>query len=138
MGWLFEDGNGEHIDFDPVPDTRTVAEGETFRFRINKDKLFPVADKKSGIKQPSITIPLTQDTSGPRDDRPTHVVCLMLENRSFDHLLGKVQLPAGHPGWHRRTDLPDAKPVVWPDPDHDVDGVQHVQVDFVVVVAVVD
>ncbi len=38
-----------------------------------------------------------------------------------------MQLPANHPGWHRRTDLQDAKNIIWPDPDHDVPGVQGVQ-----------
>ncbi len=102
LGWLFDAGKGEHIDFAPLPDTKQVANGEVIRFNINPNVVFATSNtEEEQLKQPHIKIPASEDAGGPRNDRPTHVVCVMLENRSFDHLLGKVTLPAGHPGWHR-------------------------------------
>ncbi len=84
LGWLFDAGHGEHIDFDPVPDSKVVAEGETVQFKINPSKLFQVSDPtKMNVKQPKVTVPISEDTSGPRDDRPTHVVCILLVQKVF-------------------------------------------------------
>ena len=62
-----------------------------------------------------------------------HVVVLMLENRSFDHLLGFLEHPDpsfdglrgggpyDNPGWHTRQRVPaspGAKPVLPVGPDH--------------------
>lgn len=56
-------------------------------------------------------------------EKPEHIVVLMLENRSFDQMLGKVEGMK----WDQRTGLTKAELVVWPDPDHDILGVQSIQ-----------
>src|SRR5262249_56410156 len=68
-----------------------------------------------------------------------HVVVLMLENRSYDHLLGYVPHPdpsfdgllgraRTNPGWRRGPAVaasPDAKQVLPVGPDHSHDAVMH-------------
>ncbi len=129
VGWLFDHG-GEQLDFGAVPDSKVLVEGETLTFAFSAGSFFGVLAKPEPPQVGTLHLPTTSAASSrpPDPARPDHVVVLMLENRSFDHLLGKVALPADHPGWHRYAgQLPDCKPCLWPDPDHDVPGVQGVQ-----------
>lgn len=128
VGWLWDQGRGEHLDFGIISEDHVLQDGERIPFSINAQKIFPTPPAHPEVPSTRVNVPIGDPRgSGPRPDRPDHVVVLMLENRSFDHMFGKISLPAGHPGFHRRTDLPDAVPVLWPDPDHDVPGVQGVQ-----------
>jgi phospholipase C len=47
---------------------------------------------------PSLRIPAPDDPAAARLDQVEHIVVVMLENRSFDHMLGYLSLPVGQGG----------------------------------------
>ena len=53
---------------------------------------------------PSERIPAPDDPAAARLDQIEHIVVVMLENRSFDHMLGYLSLPASM-GGRGRTDV---------------------------------
>jgi phospholipase C len=53
---------------------------------------------------PSDTLPAPQDPAAARLDQIEHIVVVMLENRSFDHILGYLSLPTAL-GGKARTDI---------------------------------
>src|SRR5512142_1093565 len=63
---------------------------------------------------PSERIPAPDDPAARRLDQIDHIVVVMLENRSFDHMLGYLSLPAALGGRGRA----------------DVDGLRGPDVDF--------
>jgi phospholipase C len=52
-------------------------------------------------KTPTATVPAPTDAAAGRLDGIDHIVVLMLENRSFDHMHGYLSLPAAEGGGGR-------------------------------------
>jgi hypothetical protein len=102
---------------------KELHDGESVEVSLSREILGGTEQQKS-TRTP---LPSQAGKKAVNTQRPDHVVMLMLENRSFDHMLGKVRLDASHPGWDRRTDLQEAIPVVWPDPSHNSEDVQGTQ-----------
>ncbi len=88
-----------------------------------KKRIVVTPERFDGKKEPPPVHRREREKPATDPSKPQHVVVLVLENRSFDHMFGKVE----NSQWDRRADLPPAVPCIWPDPDHDILGVQEVQ-----------